>query len=67
MERDLLWAIKSLLSTKDRMETGIFKNFKWFARIWKIRARYKANKIGERAEPCPTPMLTLKKGEEKFF
>ena len=29
--------------------------------------RYNAERIGERAEPCPTPMSTLKKGEEKSF
>ena len=32
--------------------------------MWTISER---NKIGERAEPCPTPMLTLKRGEEKLF
>jgi len=25
--------------------------------------RYNAERIGERAEPCPIPMSTLKKGE----
>jgi len=33
----------------------------------KIEARYKADKIGDRAEPCPTPISTLKKDEEKLF
>jgi len=23
--------------------------------------------MGEKAEPCPTPTLTLKKGDEKLF
>ena len=49
------------------METVIFKNFKWFSRIWRIRARYKADKIGERTEPYPTPTSTLKKYKEKLF
>ena len=35
--------------------------------MWRIRARYKADKIGDRAEPCPTPMSTLKRDEEKLF
>jgi len=30
-------------------------------------ARYKVDKIGERADPCPTLMSTLKKGEKKLF
>ena len=67
MEKDLLWAIKRLLSTKERMEMGIFRIFKQFSRIWRTEARYKADEMGDRAEPCPTPTLTLKKGEENLF
>ena len=52
---------------KDRIETGIFKFFKCFSRMWKIREIYKADKIGEKAKSCPMPMSTLKKGEEKLF
>ena len=55
------------MSTKDKIEIGIFRIFKQFSRIWRIRARYKADKIGKRAESCPTPMSTLKNGEEKLF
>jgi len=29
--------------------------------------RYNAKRIGERAEPYPTSMSKLKKGEEKLF
>jgi len=29
--------------------------------------RYNAERIGERAKFCPTPMSTLKKEEEKLF
>jgi len=32
-----------------------------------MEARYKVDKIGERTDSCPTPMSTLKKGEEKLF
>ena len=46
------------------METGIFRFFKHFSRIWKTREIYKADKIRERAEPCPIPTLTLKNWEE---
>jgi len=35
--------------------------------MWKIRERYKTESIRERAEPYPTPMSMLKKGEEKLF
>ena len=35
--------------------------------MWKIGERYNTEKIGKRAEPCPTSMSTLKKGEEKLF
>ena len=64
MVKDLLCSTKSPLSTKERMETGIFKRF---SRMWRTGARYKADKIGDRAEPCPTPTSTLKKDEEKLF
>jgi len=29
--------------------------------------RYKAERMGERAEPCLTPISILKNGEEKLF
>ena len=29
--------------------------------------KYKADKMGERADPWSTPTSTLKKGEEKLF
>ena len=31
--------------------------------MWKTEEIYKAEKIGERAKPCPMPMSTLKKKE----
>ena len=49
------------------MDTGIFKIFNYFSRIWRIGDKYKADRIGERANSWPTPILTLKKGEEKLF
>ena len=35
--------------------------------MWKIRERYKVDKMWEKTEPYLTPMLTLQKGEEKLF
>ena len=46
------------------MEIGIFR---LFTRFSKMGERYKAERIGERADPCPTPMSTLKDGEEISF
>ena len=42
-------------------EIKIFKFFKCFSKIWKIGERYKAERIGARADSYPTPMSTLKK------
>ena len=35
--------------------------------MWKTGEIYKADNIGERAEPCSIPTLILKKWEEKLF
>ena len=35
--------------------------------MWKTSNKYNADRIKERAKPWLTPMLTLKKGEEKLF
>ena len=58
--------MKRLLSIKEKVETGIFRFFNCFSKIWKIGERYKAERIEERADPCPTPILTLKKRKEKL-
>ena len=54
-------------STKERMETGIFRFIRRFSRIYKREVRYKANKIGERADPWPTLMLTVNDGDDRLF
>lgn len=64
---DLFYAMRRLSSTKEIVEIGIFRFFNWFLKIWKIGKRYKAEKIGERADSCLIPISTLKKGEEKLF
>ena len=61
----MFWKIKSPSSTKERMEIGIFRFFILFSKIWRIGARYKVERIEEKADSWPAPMSTLKKGEEK--
>ena len=51
------------LSTKESVEIDIFR-FDWFSKMWKIGKRYKTERIGERAKPCPTPILMLKREEK---
>ena len=67
MVKDLSWEIKSLSSTKEITEIGIFRFFTLFSKIWKIGERYKANKMEGKVESCLTPILTLKDREEKLF
>jgi len=67
MLRDFSWEIKRLLSINEMKEIGIFRFFSLFSKIWKIEEKYKANKIGDRANPYSIPMSTLKKEKEKLF
>ena len=48
--RDLFWEMKRPLSTKERMEIGIFRFLILFLKIWRMEERYKAKRIGERAD-----------------
>ena len=59
--------MKSLSSTKEMIEIGILRFFRYFSKINRKGERYKANKMGERAEPWPTLMFMLKIEEEKLF
>ena len=59
--------MKSPSSTKEIKKTGIFRFFNLFSKIWKIKERYRANKMGESAELYPTPTPTLKDREKKLF
>ena len=54
-------------STNERIEMGIFKFFRCFSRIYKSRVRYKAKRMGERADPWPTPTLTSNVREVRLF
>jgi len=49
------------LSTNDRIEILRSRFFKYFSRIWRNGKRYKAERIGERANSWPTPTLTSKR------
>ena len=59
--------MKSLLSTKEIIETGIFRFFDLCSKTCKTSNKYNTNRIGEKAEPWLTPISILKKGEEKLF
>jgi len=67
MSKDLFHATMRPLSTNERMEIGIFRFLRCFSRIYKNGVRYKADKMGERADPWPTPTLISKSGECKSF
>jgi len=65
--KDFSYDIKSLSSTNNRNEIGNFRFLTCFSKMWKIEDKQRAEKIGNKTEPCPTPTLILKKEEEKFF
>ena len=54
-------------STNKRIEIGILRFLRYFSRMCKNGERYKANRIGESADPWPTPMLTSKLGKNRLF
>ena len=64
MSIDLFCVMIRPLSMKERMEMGILR---CFSRIYKNGVKYKAERIGERADPWPTPMLTSKSRDSKLF
>ena len=49
MSKDLFCTIMSSSSTNERIEMGIFRFFNYFSRIYKNEVRYKAERIGEKA------------------
>ncbi len=67
MSINLFCAMIRPLSMKERMEMGIFRFLRRFSRIYKNGVKYKAERIGERANPWPTPMLTSKSVDIKSF
>ena len=67
MSIDLFYTIMRLLSTNERIETGILRILRQFLRIYKKGKRYKADKTGERADHWPTPTFTSNIGDGKLF
>ena len=67
MSIDLFCTIMRPSSTNERIETRIWRFLRRFSRIYKKGERYKADRIGERADPWPTPMFTSKIGDEMSF
>jgi len=67
MSKDLFCVIMRPSSTNERIEMGIFRFFKHFSRMHKNEVRYKAERMGEKADPWPTPILTSNIGEERLF
>jgi len=59
--------MKRLSSIKEMTKIEFFIFFNFFSRIWKTGIKYRADQMGKRAEPWPTPTLILKNGEEKLF
>jgi len=54
-------------STKEMIETGILRFLRHLSRMYKKGERYKANRIGERADSWPTLTFTSKVENEKLF
>jgi len=54
-------------SIKEMIETGILRFLRRLSRMYKKGERYKADRIGERVDPWPTPTFTLKVGDERLF
>ena len=46
---------------------GIFSIFRHFSKERKTEDKQRADRIGDKADPWPIPMLILNKGEMKSF
>ena len=67
MSNDLSYTMIRPSSTNETMEIGIFRFLRHLSRIYKNGERYKADRMGERADPWPTLTLTSKMGKCKSF
>ena len=65
--KDFSYDIKSPLSTNNRNEIGNFRFLTCFSKMWKIEDKQRAEKMGNKTESCPIPILILKKEKEKLF
>jgi len=52
---------------KERMEIGILRFLNLFSRIYRSGERYNMDKMGDSADPWPTPTLISKEGDERLF
>ena len=48
---DLFCEMNKLSSTKEIRETGMLREFRRFSKIYRRDERYRADKIGDRADP----------------
>jgi len=55
--------MRQLLSIKEKIEIRIFIFLIFFSKIYKIRERYRADKMGERVKPFLTLTSILKEAE----
>ena len=51
VSKDLLWVMSKPLSTKESKEVWRLRLLSYFSKIWRKEARYKAKRMGDRAEP----------------
>jgi len=53
------WEMNRPLSTNDRVEAriGIVRFLLLFSQIFRIDAKYRTKRIGDRDDPCPTSIL----------
>jgi len=67
MAMNLFCEMNKLSLTKEIRETGMLREFRRFSRIYRRGERYRADKIGDRADSWPTPTLTSYNREENSF
>jgi len=63
----LLYIMRRQSFTNDKIEIFKSRFLRHFSKVWRNGARYKAEKIWERANPWPTLMLMLTEEDEKLF
>ena len=59
--------MKSLLSTNKRKETGIFRFFILFSKVWKIGVIKRADKMGDSTNSWPASTSVVRRDKVKPF
>jgi len=59
--KDLLWVTSKLLLTNKSKEIWRLRFLRHFFKMWRKGAKYKAERMGDRAKPWPTLTLTSTK------